>query len=328
MMRKSFFYVSIPLTIALIVLFLRTPDVDIQNAWQKIHNVNIFFFLLILIFTALNFYIAAFRWQFIINKFGLKTPSFFISYASISLSVLGGLFLPKEFATLSIRSLTLKLNKVGSFKSANYTILYDIGFNIYTVLFFIPSAILFFFVEENLFRISGFLLNIIFFYLIPILFLKAGLNYSRKILDNIPILDKLAMSQEDIDNAEKIISNYNTFTLLTLSLIQHTILAIRNYIIILALSIPISFVKILLAYPAVYLFTLIGLTPGGLGIQEFTWQGALVFQGIGTELASTYAIVNRLLIFFTQVSIGVIVLFSVLLLYYNFKKRGQINKII
>ena len=49
--------------------------------------------------------------------------------------------------------------------------------------------------------------------------------------------------------------------------------------------------------------TIIGITPGGLGIVEWVWTGALNFLGFDSVTAGKYALFNRVIVVMSQLVI-------------------------
>ena len=64
----------------------------------------------------------------------------------------------------------------------------------------------------------------------------------------------------------------------------------------------INFFKIFAAYPLIYFSMLIGITPGNIGITEWTWTGALMSFGENANVAGEYAVFNKMVTIGAQIT--------------------------
>lgn len=80
-----------------------------------------------------------------------------------------------------------------------------------------------------------------------------------------------------------------------LSVMRYANLAFRACLVVMATGLAVDLSAVIYAMPLGQLSTLITLTPGALGIAEWTWSSLLALQGTSLALAGQFALLNRLL---------------------------------
>lgn len=93
--------------------------------------------------------------------------------------------------------------------------------------------------------------------------------------------------------------------LMLLSALRYMVLVIMAQETTAAIHANIPIWHLAVAMPFAVLATAIGITPGGLGITEFTYTGVLHALGTSLAVTSQWALVNRLLIFAAAMIMGV-----------------------
>lgn len=82
-------------------------------------------------------------------------------------------------------------------------------------------------------------------------------------------------------------------TLFAISLTRYAVILLRTGFVMAAVGPPISGFQYLKAYGLARLSSLVSITPGELGISEWTWTGVLSWMGFRADAAARFVLVNR-----------------------------------
>jgi uncharacterized membrane protein YbhN (UPF0104 family) len=94
--------------------------------------------------------------------------------------------------------------------------------------------------------------------------------------------------------AETLLGPSFVSTLFAISLARYGVIFLRTWIVMNAVALPISGFQFAKAYGLARLSTLLSVTPGELGINEWTWTGVLSWMGCRPEDAVRFGLTNRL----------------------------------
>jgi len=83
-------------------------------------------------------------------------------------------------------------------------------------------------------------------------------------------------------------------TIFALSVLRYANLVLRAYLVVMATGLAIGLSDVLYVMPPVQLSSLITITPGALGVTEWTWSSLLALQGTSLALAGQFALLYRL----------------------------------
>jgi uncharacterized membrane protein YbhN (UPF0104 family) len=95
--------------------------------------------------------------------------------------------------------------------------------------------------------------------------------------------------------------------LLALSCLKYLCLAVRFYVIGMALDVPFSFFQAFFLVPFVQMASLINVTPGGLGVVEFGSYGALALMGIAESKILLFVIGQRVTVSLSYILLAIVV---------------------
>lgn len=82
-------------------------------------------------------------------------------------------------------------------------------------------------------------------------------------------------------------------TLFAISLVRYAIILLRTAIVVASIGFPIGAFQFVKAYGIARLSSIISITPGELGISEWTWSGVLNWMGFQLRDAARFVLVNR-----------------------------------
>ncbi|HEY1545845.1 MAG TPA: lysylphosphatidylglycerol synthase transmembrane domain-containing protein [Xanthobacteraceae bacterium] len=115
-----------------------------------------------------------------------------------------------------------------------------------------------------------------------------------------------------IGNLSRALARYGLFEarlarrLFVLSALRFVMLWLMTIVATHAVGLNISSVQIAAALPFVVLAMALAVTPGGVGVNEWTFVAALVAFGVDLETATQCALVNRLLVGFAVLMVGAV----------------------
>ena len=301
-MTKKIIYIGTSFFIAFVLIYLLIGklNVNLHEILKRVKGIHYGWAWVILISTTINFYIVTFRWQYISERIENKQVPFSFYYLNVSLGAALGILLPQQIAFFAVRSLSLKFFKKIPFKKSSFSVLYDIAIGVFPVLIVAPASIFFLKSGCRVYDSAAWFLGLLLLgFFLMVFFVPKFLLFLFKLILSLrkepPITGNESIS--------RVLRKKTLIIVFLLSIFQNLNLAIRNYAVVLSVGMNVGLVKILFAYPIVFCAMLIGITPGNIGVAEWTWAGFLVLVDVNPVNAGEYAIFNRILIASAQVTI-------------------------
>lgn len=263
--------------------------------------------------------ISALKWRVALNSMGESGAAHFGSllyYFMFGRVV--GLVLPMDVSDLGVRAMSLKFNHSVSIGRASYSVYMDRTFDLVVAgLFLVPSIL----------SILGVIEVVTGLVLLGALFLFGLASFvfwgSQTMIVIVWIFHqlfkavcKLPWLRERVDpDAERELFAERDFgpaapSLFLLSIAKFFFTAMRFVSIAVAMGVSLSVGKILLFVPGAQFAALFALTPGGLGIADWSWSALLIKIGADDHMVVPYLISLRVVI---SLSIIVLMGFSRLL---------------
>ena len=324
---KKFIYSFLSLILGLFLVWLvikRTP-VNLEIVIQHLNNLNYIYVGAILVTSLINVWITAYKWklttELIVGKNG-KKQDFYLTY--IILGSLLGQFMPQQMSMMTIQSFAMKAHSLSTVSKSLFTIIYDQVFNVLIpALLFFPALLLIFHkisVSQAIFLSCFVLLS---FYLLIHKYYKKIITYGVRFyyqIKNNTSKDNFSISQHTIKQLtvkKKFISV--CFVLATL---RYFNLVLRWIFVVLAGSLNIKLFTIIFATPIIYIAMLLSITPANLGIVEWSWLGVLELFQVAEVEAVTFALLQRILFFFSIITISIcLFLFHLKQYYLSYKSN-------
>jgi uncharacterized protein (TIRG00374 family) len=267
--------------------------------------------LLLALFFLVNgfmFYVAAYRWQFILKQLKKDAPGSMVDYFFYFMSgTFASIYIPKWGSDFLVRPNVLKRLDGVPLKTAMLSVLVEKNLNLLPVLMFIGPALLGIFKVFSFFQV--FILSSIIFCLTLYFFtykthtfvsiltaiFKGILNISGKL----PLL-KRWVKQDYYERVEKLGSfkllvRKSLFVLLILTMLRFGLMLLRLFILVAALSLNhIGLPDLFYALPFSLFAVLLSITPGSLGIVEGGFYGVFAYLKIPNTEIVAFLIARRL----------------------------------
>ena len=291
---------SLSLGLFLLWLIINQTPVSADQILTNIKILNPFYTLLVVVSIFLYLWLAAYKWQSITHELTpdrKQSQKFYLSY--ITLGSLIGQFMPQQLSLISIQSLAIRIHKINTLSKGFFTVIYDQFFNFLIPLLLLPSAILFiigyislpiaFFASLSTLFIAHYVIRRWHKSLI-VLAIKGYCIAQRRIFRN----KKYAELEQHAANIPVFGTRF-TISLFWLALIRYIFLVLQRLLVLLAAGLNIKLWAILFATPLVYLAMLLSITPGNLGVMEWSWIGVLGLLHVPTVDSASFALMQRIL---------------------------------
>ena len=248
---------------------------------------------------------AALKWWISLNAMGEKGAAHFgslLHYFMIGRAV--GLVIPMDVSDLGVRTMSLKLDHAVSVKRASYSVYLDRAFDLMiTTMFVVPSVL---FIAGTISARSCLALYAAVFAAGLLAFMFLGRQSMRvlqglfqflfRLACRIPWVGKRIGGETDMDWLDSADIASIAPGLYMLSGVKFLFMVLRYYSIAVAISVTVGLEGIMSFVPSAQFAALFALTPGGLGIADWSWSGLLYKIGVGKEQIVPYLISLRLVI--------------------------------
>jgi len=248
---------------------------------------------------------SALKWRVSLNALGEKGAAHFgslLHYFRMGRAI--GLVIPMDVSDLGVRTMSLKLDHSVSVKTASYSVYLDRAFDLMiTSIFVIPSVL---FIAGGMsarlclaLYAAAFILGIAcftFFGRQSMRALQQLFHFLFRLVCRIPWVGKRVGGESGVDWLDSADVAPIAPGLFLLSGVKFLFMALRYYSMAVAIGITLGPEKIMSFVPSAQFAALFALTPGGLGIADWSWSGLLYKIGVGKEQIVPYLISLRLVI--------------------------------
>jgi uncharacterized membrane protein YbhN (UPF0104 family) len=208
-----------------------------------------------------------------------------------------GLVIPRDISDMGVRTMSLKLDHSVSVKKASYSVYLDRAFDlVITSIFAIPSVL---FIAGGIsarlclaLYAAAFVLGLAcfaFFGRQSMRALKRLFHFLFSLVCRIPWVGR-RVGESDVDWLGSADVAPIAPSLFLLSGVKFLFIALRYYSIAVAIGITLGPEKIMSFVPSAQFAALFAVTPGGLGIADWSWSGLLYKIGVGKEQIVPYLI--------------------------------------
>jgi uncharacterized membrane protein YbhN (UPF0104 family) len=253
--------------------------------------------------TLLHFILTATKWRLCTGPM-IDARSFYGGYFPYTaLSALSAQFLPQQVSTLVVRSAALRLHATLPFGKSAVTTLYDQLYDISIPILLTPVALLAVFhrlVPWYVIGFGGFLLLAMG----GIYALGGRYAFTLAFRTTKFLISRASNKIVPEDEWAYLGDRWLMVKMHALAVLRFFNLWLRVFFVALAFNLDVGAGAILAAFPLVSLSFLIGLTPAGLGIAEWSWVGMLVLFGVAPSVAGSFALGTRALTFVAVVIIN------------------------
>ncbi|MCB9948065.1 MAG: flippase-like domain-containing protein [Rhodospirillaceae bacterium] len=269
-------------------------DTGGADLWELLRGIPVWAWAALVALTAAQFLISAVKWTLVTRRLfpedravpGIAAVTLYTAVGAVL-----GIFVTVYVGTVASRALAMRLlHRRGVGRNAAATVL-EQGFDVAAMACFAVAA------AAVLFLGIGWIWLVV----LPPLFAMAGgalLLRSRHVVAWLRARLRGAGSARDADTmttaVDRLLTARMVAVLLGASGLRFLVLALRVVVVVLAIGQTVPLMDVTLAFPLVQASQLASLTPGNIGIAEWTWVGLLMFQGGTLETAGAFALVLRL----------------------------------
>jgi uncharacterized protein (TIRG00374 family) len=290
----------------LLGLLVRQTDFSVRQAIHTLTGIEPWLLVAIGLSSTVQMLVSAAKWRMVSHKLlplssAQAGPAFFFFYTSV-----GGALsqvLPIHVSCLAARAAAVKLHHGESGKRGAVSSAYEQAFDLLVPALLVPASIL------TIPRMTAFSFWLSCSALtLSLAALAFGLRGSR-IMGGLQYwLEAFAAHVRMLGGISRLIASAHQLGLFdnglllrmfVLSIGRYAAHVARAILIAWAVGIEVHPTDIIVIIPLIQLALLVALTPGSLGIAEWSWVGLLSLMGVSLESAGLFAITHKLLIFTT-----------------------------
>jgi len=258
---------------------------------------------------------AALKWWFSLKAMGETGAAHFgslLHYFMIGRAI--GLVIPMDVSDLGVRTMSLKMDHSVPVKKASYSVYLDRAFDIMVTTIFLAPSVLFIAggISARLCMMlyaAAFAAGFLCFLLLgrqSMRALQGFFNLLFRLVCRIPWVGKRVGGESNVDWMDSADLAHIAPGLFLISGAKLMFMALRYYSMAVAIGIALSFEDIAAFVPSAQFAALFALTPGGLGIADWSWSGLLYEIGVGKEQIVPYLISLRLVIALSIIALALI----------------------
>lgn len=301
-MKKYRNYIGWVAGLALIsVLFIYAGP----SIFQRIAQANLLYLFFGLCCTLVIISTTTYRWRFLLQHIiGPSSPSFVHLIHYVLLGATVGLFLPRDVSMMGTRIGCMKLYHEASLKKVVLSVFMDHFFDVLVLIPFVIGVLPFLSNRMASHVLLGINLAI------HLLFLGL-LGYRRSYVfflvvirrcyppiyrfwERTPVLRRIRLpGLQAIELLTQVLSPRLVVSAYLYSLVKYLSLIARAFFVASAMNLEISFRAIFVSMPLAQASLIVAFTPGGLGIGEMGWYGALMLFGADAGNATSLLLGHR-----------------------------------
>ena len=299
-------WISILGLFALVVLLLgalmMASGLNVQTLWSTVAGVGVPTLCVLMAGTFGHMLFGALKWRLVMKKTG--TPSlaserfgFFFFYTCLGSAL--SQFLTVYLSVATIRGLAVRRHHEASFVSGAASSGFEQMMDAYVLVFMVPPAIAAVFLGGGLVQLAALFTSALLSGALLVWFIPYS-GLTRTIPDALarrrwrPI-QKLGAALQHAERAD-LFDGQLLHRLLLFSVLRYVSIFARTAALAFAVLPDLSFRQAATAFALVQSSQLLALTPGNLGITEWSWAGVLVALGARFDESVQFAIALRVLV--------------------------------
>jgi len=295
---------SVGLTVVLLSLLWHQTDFSTEQTLEVLLNIGPTLLTGIVLASTLQMLVGAAKWRMVSEKMLPRSSSqagagFFFFYSSVG-AVLSQV-LPAHLSSAAARGAAVKLHYGDSGLKGAISSVYEQGFDLVVPALLVPASVCCLVNDAGLHAWLATALAVV-----VLTALTLGIAGSRLVgliqrwLDILgadilflrPVGRLLASGRK-----LNLFENRFLLKIFVLAVARYTAHVARAVLVSCAVGLDIAPSDIVMIVPLVQLALIVALTPGSLGISEWSWVGLLVLTGTSLESAGLFAVTHRILMF-------------------------------
>jgi uncharacterized membrane protein YbhN (UPF0104 family) len=299
------------LALVLLIALIRIARVDLAQVLRLLADVRLLPFAALLILTSLHILLAGEKWRLVQRRIAPGAElSRRLCFCFTAVGTAAGQILPMQVATALTRSLGSHLTTGSGAVRGALTTVFEQMFDIVVVALCGLASIYCLWRGDTGWwaAAAGAALAVGFMLAGPALgAAAAGTRWLAAA--HMLVGDRLGGSIERFARTlaqSGLFDEALTRRLFVLSVLRFIVLWLMTVATMQAVALNVSSVQIAAALPLVVLATALAVTPGGIGVNEWTFAAALTAFGVDFETATQCALINRVLVAIASLTIGVL----------------------
>ena len=319
MQKIALLLASVLTAVVLIVALFWYGNIEPVELWRALVAVPPAIFGLILLLSAAQILISTWKWRLVAARLAPSAPlvaSASLPYFYTGLGALLSQLVPVHISTIAARTIGMRLhgNKdlirgaMSSLIEQSYDLLVPLIIAVTSIIFLVWSVD-----SWIIFAISAVISLLIGGIAVTMLAggaIRLFLRFIRPIAPRLTLVQSLSAAIQRYLEAG-IFEPRLVFKLYVLSMARYGIVLSRACLVVVAAGLSIELMDVVTVLPLVQLSLVFAVTPGSLGIVEWTWTGLLAVAGADPSTAGQFALLLRI---FILVSLSAIVAPSLLYL--------------
>ena len=239
--------------------------------------------------------LTALKWRIVARgSVEVNRGSFFDYICFVSISAVAGLILPRQLSVIGSRAASLKHNRIADIPKGLHIVISDLMSDMVApVALFAPSLLFVTGVISAAVAATTSVAILVFFVLTaPAWQLRFGVLLQR-IGRWIHSRFQTVRESEEPVSARQSVTIQAPYTVFLLAVVKVVLIILRAWVVARAAGLPIGIGMLILAFPLVQFAFLVGITPAGLGIADWSWIGVLGAVGVPLETAAIFALLLR-----------------------------------
>lgn len=302
--------VGIVLAAILLWLIFRQPDVSATTILSLMRGVSLWGLIMVVGLTLAIFTLSAYQWREALRLSATKPeeevqPPLSTLTHFTALGALLGMLIPMQASIPLVRSAMMRLHDETSLVRSGATSIVEQGFALFIPLVLSIPGILALqgIISETIFvLIAGGCLVVGWGLVVSAM--PATTRVLIMLYERMPdqhLLKRLRILRYGFDSLSNIVDtalfqrrNLSQFYLV--AIVRYIVLMMRIMLMLLLFQVDLPIIYALYMVPTIQVMQLVNLTPGNLGLREWTWVGLLHMAGIDASTAANFALAQRLLI--------------------------------
>jgi uncharacterized membrane protein YbhN (UPF0104 family) len=293
---------SLGLSVVLMALLIKVAKIDVRVTLRQLRAVSWVAFTKLVLLNCLLNLLSTEKWRSIDDTLRRSTdsaPSRTASFALTSAGVALGIFLPVQFAVATTRTLGTYVHG-GALRRGTAGTLFEQSFDVATAcLLAVASGLTWFYKGRGLM----WTVSAVIMLCLALLGVGPSVRLIRWLAAKCLIgtetpqgrIGTVLHNLSDFLHSELLNTNL-VRRLLALSMVRFAVIVLMSVQTAKAIGVSIPIWSLAAAIPFVMLMSVVALTPGGLGMSEFTFASALSLFGIAFTVGASWTLTNRILV--------------------------------
>lgn len=280
-----------------VIVWVAGPDSFVEAS-----KANPLYMVLVFVVTALIVVAATARWGSVLRAIDV-TEHFPIAslFRVVVVGLALGLVVSVDVGSASSRVVFLVRNKRMSLERAGFSTLFDRGLDVVVLLVGVPASLLFVTGALNAAVAGSLMIAVYVGVLLAVFWRPNALPWATAWLFALAMFVLALLRRKGASGVAQRLWGTSDLTgghaavLLALGIARFGLVGMRAWLVILAVGGDVSLGRVLLVLPLVQATLMVPFIPGGMGVYDAGWFGALAVLGVPTDAILVFVVLHRIL---------------------------------